>query len=108
MVSVSDAGVGIPKSNISRVIEPFFTTKEGKGTGLDLSMVYGFVKQSGGHMNISSESERGTVVKLYFPESSDRLPTVNPQRQSNRCAAMAKWFFWSRTKRAFASLPRPC
>jgi PAS domain S-box-containing protein len=68
MVSLSDSGVGMPAEVLAQVFEPFFTTKEvGKGSGLGLSMVYGFAKQSRGHVTISSEPGRGTVVRLYLP-----------------------------------------
>jgi PAS domain S-box-containing protein len=67
-ISISDSGCGIPPDILSRIMEPFFTTKdEGKGTGLGLSMVYGFVKQSGGSVDIYSEVGIGTTVRLYFP-----------------------------------------
>jgi signal transduction histidine kinase/DNA-binding response OmpR family regulator len=68
MVAVTDTGCGIPPEILDRVVEPFFSTKpEGKGTGLGLSMVYGFVKQSGGHMKLYSEVGHGTTVRLYLP-----------------------------------------
>ena len=67
-ISVSDTGTGMNEDTRRRSIEPFFTTKDvGKGTGLGLSMVYGFVKQSGGHLRIDSEEKRGTTVRIYLP-----------------------------------------
>ena len=68
LVTVSDKGSGIAPEHLSHVFEPFFTTKEtGKGTGLGLSMVYGFAKQSNGHINIESEWGQGTTIRLYLP-----------------------------------------
>ena len=71
MLAVSDTGQGIPSNLLDKVFDPFFTTKDpGKGSGLGLSMVYGFVKQSNGHIKIYSEERHGTTVKLYLPQAT--------------------------------------
>ncbi len=79
VVSVKDTGMGMPADVLAKAFDPFFTTKPiGQGTGLGLSMIYGFTQQSGGHVRIESEPGRGTTVKLYLPRDTIALEAPRP------------------------------
>ncbi|MGH6883457.1 MAG: response regulator, partial [Hypericibacter sp.] len=75
MLAVTDSGLGMTPDVLARAAEPFFTTKDvGKGSGLGLSMIYGFAKQSNGHLKIYSEAGHGTTVRLYLPRPAGDAP----------------------------------
>jgi PAS domain S-box-containing protein len=84
LVAITDTGIGIAPDALGHVFEPFYTTKaKGKGTGLGLSMVYGFTKQSGGHVKIYSELDAGTVVKLYLPRAEASREFAEEKHEEN-------------------------
>ena len=83
MIAVSDTGYGIPSTILDRVFDPFFTSKgPGKGTGLGLSMVYGFIKQSAGHIKVYSEEGQGTTIRMYLPPGIGASPDLRPDSDS--------------------------
>jgi CheY-like chemotaxis protein len=84
LVAVTDSGHGIPAAILNNVFEPFFTTKDvDKGSGLGLSMVYGFVKQSNGHIKIYSEEGHGTTVRIYLPQATGVAPAAELASEPN-------------------------
>jgi CheY-like chemotaxis protein len=81
LLCVSDTGSGMTPEVMARAFEPFFTTKTGKGSGLGLSMVYGFAQQSKGHVKIYSEPGRGTTIRLYLPRAAAKSGAASVQKQ---------------------------
>lgn len=80
LISIADSGSGMTSDVLRHVFEPFFTTKaDGRGTGLGLSQVYGFAKQSGGHVRVSSQPDVGTTVNIFLPKAAARLDMAEPQ-----------------------------
>ena len=108
LVAVSDSGMGMPADVIAKAFDPFFTTKEvGKSTGLGLSQVYGFVKQSGGHVKIYSEPGQGTAVKVYLPRmvAVDLDDQENDSEMPQRCGDRQELFLLWKMSQPCVSSP---
>lgn len=90
MLAVTDTGMGMTPDVIAKAFDPFFTTKDvGKGTGLGLSQVFGFIRQSGGHVKIYSEPGLGTTVKIYLPRGNAQTVLVSPKKPVDRISVGA-------------------
>ena len=105
LIAVTDTGSGMPEDVIAKAFDPFFTTKAvGKGTGLGLSQVYGFVKQSGGHVKIYSEPGQGTTVKIYLPRLvGPEEPAAEREAPSHCCRSAT-----GRSSSSSSRTSRPC
>ena len=98
MIAVSDTGTGIPAAMLDKVFNPFFTSKgPGKGTGPGWSMVYGFIKQSAGHIMIYSEEGHGTTIKMYLPPAMGALPPAEPALATAVEGGHEKFWWWRTT-----------
>jgi len=106
--AITDNGAGMDAATLARAMDPFFTTKPaGEGSGLGLPQVYGFVRQSGGHIKIYSEPSEGTTVKLYLPRSlHEAAPAV--ARTTNLALTGSETILWSTTTKLFVAPPLQC
>ncbi len=109
LISMTDTGAGMSEEVQKRAIEPFFTTKDvGAGTGLGLSMVYGFVKQSGGHLQLYSETGRGSTIRIYLPaigSSGSQEVQQGPEPVESPFLRATNWSWSSRTILASGASP---
>ena len=92
LVEAADNGTGIAPETIDKIFDPFFTTKDvGKGTGLGLATVYGFIKQSGGYIYVDSELEQGTTFRIFIPRYVAAADDVQTPQLRGNCGAVDCW-----------------